>query len=484
MLLGDFSNVPGRFAERFRNVGKQRSRGTKRRIFVGNSEAGEPVHLENAANGFSSDFRIKLPIRRAGNKIPLQQRVEAFRRASLLPRFRNENFARTQRLKRGEQRFAFPRCGDAKFRRRNIEPCGVKPGAVVVERENVVVAFRVELRIVERRSRRNDSDESAFDELARRGRFRLLANGNFYTGVERFLQIGLHGVIRHARKRRSRAFREREPEQLRPALRVRTEHFIKIPDTEKQQRIGRELVSKFPILLDHRGLVQIGGHCGELSNESFCGSKEISVPAREREKTLARLGRKCFLFGFRLSGRSAVWLARFVRDEEVGGSNPLAPTIRTKARSNLRAFLLFRRENFSMSLKEKHDEILAELAPFEDMQERFQYLIDRAKSAPALAAEHRVPANLVEGCTSQLWLVCRFEGGVCRIDVDADAVITKGIATLIRDYFDGAKPEEILSDDVNFLASVGIDQHLSPNRRNGLSNLVGKIHAFARAHLS
>lgn len=137
-----------------------------------------------------------------------------------------------------------------------------------------------------------------------------------------------------------------------------------------------------------------------------------------------------------------------------------------------------------MSLKEKHDEILAELEPFEDPQDRFQYLIDRAKSAPALGAEHRVPANLVEGCTSQLWLVCRFEDGVCRIDIDADAVITKGIASLIRDYFDGAKPEEIVSDNVDFLASVGIDQHLSPNRRSGLSNLVGKIHAFARTCIS
>ena len=136
-----------------------------------------------------------------------------------------------------------------------------------------------------------------------------------------------------------------------------------------------------------------------------------------------------------------------------------------------------------MSLKEKHDEILAELEPFEDPQDRFQYLIDRAKAAPVLGNEQRVPENLVEGCTSQLWLVCRFENGICQIDIDADAVITKGIASLIRDYFDGAKPEEIVSDNVNFLSSVGIDQHLSPNRRNGLANLVGKIHSFARACL-
>lgn len=134
-----------------------------------------------------------------------------------------------------------------------------------------------------------------------------------------------------------------------------------------------------------------------------------------------------------------------------------------------------------MTLKEKHDEILAELEPFEDPQDRFQYLIDRAKSAPSLPAEKRVPENLVEGCTSQLWLVFRFENGVCRLDLDADAVIVKGIASLIRDYFDGARPEEIVADNVDFLASVGITQHLSPNRRSGLANLVGKIHALAKA---
>lgn len=134
-----------------------------------------------------------------------------------------------------------------------------------------------------------------------------------------------------------------------------------------------------------------------------------------------------------------------------------------------------------MSLKEKHDEILAELEPFGDPQERFQYIIDRAKAAPDLPASARVPANLVEGCTSQLWILFRFENGVCRIDLDADAVIVKGIASLIRDYFDGARPEEIVSDNVDFLVSVGIDQHLSPNRRSGLANLVGKIHAFAQS---
>lgn len=134
-----------------------------------------------------------------------------------------------------------------------------------------------------------------------------------------------------------------------------------------------------------------------------------------------------------------------------------------------------------MSLKEKHAAIIAELEPFDDPQDRFQYIIDCAKSAPSLPESLRREEFLVEGCTSQLWLVPAFENGVCRFQVDADAVIAKGIALLICNYFDGAAPEEIIADDADFLASVGIDQHLSPNRRNGLANLVAKIHAFAQS---
>lgn len=133
-----------------------------------------------------------------------------------------------------------------------------------------------------------------------------------------------------------------------------------------------------------------------------------------------------------------------------------------------------------MSLREKHTAILAELEPFDDPQDRFQYIIDRAKAAPAFAPEERLPARLVEGCTSQLWLICTLENGVCHVRVDADAIITKGIATLIADYFDGASPQEILAGNADFLAAVGIDQHLSPNRRNGLSTLVAKIKNFAK----
>lgn len=132
-----------------------------------------------------------------------------------------------------------------------------------------------------------------------------------------------------------------------------------------------------------------------------------------------------------------------------------------------------------MTLSEKRRSLLDELAPFDDPHERFQYIIDRAKAAPSLEECHKVPELLVKGCTSNLWMLPSHENGVCFFKADADSVISKGIATLVCEFYSGATPGEVLATEADFLGTVGITQHLSPNRRNGLSNLVSRIRAFA-----
>jgi cysteine desulfuration protein SufE len=133
-----------------------------------------------------------------------------------------------------------------------------------------------------------------------------------------------------------------------------------------------------------------------------------------------------------------------------------------------------------MSLAARRAELVAELEPFADHHERFQYVIDRAKSAPSLPAELKLDAFLIEGCTSNLWLVPSLEDGVCRFRCDADSLITKGVASLVCEFYDGAAPRDVADTDADFLSAVGITQHLSPNRRNGLTNLVGRIRAYGR----
>jgi len=136
------------------------------------------------------------------------------------------------------------------------------------------------------------------------------------------------------------------------------------------------------------------------------------------------------------------------------------------------------------NLQEKRAALVAELEPFADHHERFQYVIDRAKSAPSLPAELKLDVFLIEGCTSNLWLIPTIKNGRCHFQCDADSLITKGIASLVCEFYEGATTEEVAQTDADFLAEVGITQHLSPNRRNGLSNLVSKIRNFAKAALS
>ncbi|MDR2845386.1 MAG: SufE family protein [Puniceicoccales bacterium] len=132
-----------------------------------------------------------------------------------------------------------------------------------------------------------------------------------------------------------------------------------------------------------------------------------------------------------------------------------------------------------MTLAEKRQTLLDELSPFDDPHERFQYIIDRAKTAQGLEPQYRTPVLLIEGCTSNLWMYPQFKDGLCYFSADADSVITKGIATLVCEFYDGTAPADVLATSTDFLAEAGITQHLSPNRRNGLSNLLAKIRAFA-----
>jgi len=133
-----------------------------------------------------------------------------------------------------------------------------------------------------------------------------------------------------------------------------------------------------------------------------------------------------------------------------------------------------------MSINTKCDQLVEELMPFEDPLERFAYVIDRAKDAPGLEAEYKIDTFLIKGCISQLWVFPKFKDGKCYFQADSDASITKGTATLLCELYSGEPPEEIIRVEPDFLSEVGITQHLSPNRRNGLTGVREKIKAYAQ----
>lgn len=136
-----------------------------------------------------------------------------------------------------------------------------------------------------------------------------------------------------------------------------------------------------------------------------------------------------------------------------------------------------------MTLEEKKHDLLERLEMLPTDQDRFVYVVDSAKKQTPLPAECKTDDFRVEGCLSNLWFVPEFRDGKCFFRTDGDSQVVKAIAGLLSELYSGHPPEEILRMDPSFLGQVGITQHLSPNRRNGLSRLWAKIRDFAVAHV-
>ena len=137
-----------------------------------------------------------------------------------------------------------------------------------------------------------------------------------------------------------------------------------------------------------------------------------------------------------------------------------------------------------MSIEEKRYQMVEERSPFEDHLERLTYVIDRAKDLPGLEDDFKIDTFLIKGCVSQLWVFPTFKEGKCFYQADSDASITKGTASLLCDLYSGENPEDIVRLEPDFLGDVGITQHLSPNRRNGLTGVREKIKAYAQMQIA
>jgi cysteine desulfuration protein SufE len=137
----------------------------------------------------------------------------------------------------------------------------------------------------------------------------------------------------------------------------------------------------------------------------------------------------------------------------------------------------------AMDIQEKKQRLIDDLSIIEDPHERLGYIVDLGKGASGLEEDQKTDQFRIEGCISNLWLVPEMrDDGKCTFGADSDAMITKGFATLLCDLYSGHTPEEVLSVDPGFLSEVGVTQHLSPNRRNGLTQVGERIQSFAKFH--
>ena len=134
-----------------------------------------------------------------------------------------------------------------------------------------------------------------------------------------------------------------------------------------------------------------------------------------------------------------------------------------------------------MSINEIQDEIIEEFAEFTEWMDKYQMLIDLGNDLEGLDAEYKNEQNLIDGCQSRVWLQCDIKDGKLVFTADSDALITKGIIALLIRVVSGHTPKEILDADLYFIERIGLHQHLSPTRSNGLLSMVKKIKAYALA---
>ncbi len=135
-----------------------------------------------------------------------------------------------------------------------------------------------------------------------------------------------------------------------------------------------------------------------------------------------------------------------------------------------------------MTINEIQDEIIAEFSDFDDWMDRYQLLIDMGSEQPALPEQYKTEQNLIDGCQSRVWLQADMENGRLQFRAESDALIVKGIVALLVRVLTDHTPQEILDADLYFIERIGLRQHLSPTRSNGLGAMLKQMKMYALAY--
>jgi cysteine desulfuration protein SufE len=137
-----------------------------------------------------------------------------------------------------------------------------------------------------------------------------------------------------------------------------------------------------------------------------------------------------------------------------------------------------------MTIKEIQEEIIDEFSMFEDWMERYEYIIELGKSLPLIDDAYKKDENLIVGCQSKVWLHSEIEGDTLTFTADSDAILTKGIVALLLRVLNHQKPADILDANLFFVDEIGLKEHLSPTRANGLVSMIKQIKLYALAFQS
>lgn len=134
-----------------------------------------------------------------------------------------------------------------------------------------------------------------------------------------------------------------------------------------------------------------------------------------------------------------------------------------------------------MKIEETQDRIIREFNLFEDWTEKYKHIIKLGTKLEKLPEKDHIDANLVKGCQSQVWLTASLEGDKVIFKADSDAAITKGLVSLMVRFYSGESPDNIINVNPDFIGKIGMAQHLSPTRANGLASMVKQMKIYAMA---
>ena len=135
-----------------------------------------------------------------------------------------------------------------------------------------------------------------------------------------------------------------------------------------------------------------------------------------------------------------------------------------------------------MTIQEIQDEIVDEFAMFDDWMQRYEYMIELGKSLPLIDEKYKTEDNIIKGCQSKVWVHADFEDNKLQFTADSDAIITKGIIAILVRAFSGQHPQEIIDANTDFIDKIGLKEHLSVTRANGLVSMIKQLKLYAVAY--
>ncbi|MBT6169410.1 MAG: SufE family protein [Flavobacteriaceae bacterium] len=134
-----------------------------------------------------------------------------------------------------------------------------------------------------------------------------------------------------------------------------------------------------------------------------------------------------------------------------------------------------------MKIKEIQDEIIEEFSLFEDWKQKYEYIIELGNTIELIDEKNKTDSNLIKGCQSKLWLYAELKNGKVIYTADSEAIITKGISAILLRVFSNQTAKDILSSDAKYIDAIGLKEHLSPTRANGLVSMIKQIKYYALA---